>query len=210
MSSRRSTMLMVDLIILALLVCATMVFAGDVLQNGSFENPETDLDNPFGDLAAGWGRWGTGVNRETGWKPTKKGDCMMSYHHWQIEEDSTSGFYQDISDVADGMPVTFSIYVSKDKDTNAEFVELRIEKLNGDGPIASQIYTIDQIKNGWEKISVSGVSSGEGLRVVVMVKPLTSGARKGALKFDEAEVTVGKGADEAGVVTRAMRGRPRI
>ena len=210
MSSRRK-MLVVDLIILALLVCATMVFAGDVLQNGSFENPEADLDNPFGDLAAGWGRWGNWVNRETGWKPTKKGGCIMGYHHWQIEDDSSSGFFQDIDAVAEGAPLTFSVYASKDKDTNAEFIELRIEKLNGDGQIASQIYPVDQIKGGWDKLTVSGVAAGEGVRVVVVVKPLATGERKGAVKFDEAELEVKKGgAGEGGVVTQMMKGRPRI
>ena len=108
-------------------------------------------------------------------------------------------------------PVSFTVYVSRDKDTNAESVELRIEKLNGEGQIASQVYPVNQISGGWDKLSVSGVSSGEGVRVVVVVKPLPQGERKGALKFDEAEVNVKKGGmDGSGVVTQVMRGRPRI
>ncbi len=210
MSTRRK-MLVMDLIILALLIGASLAFGGDVVVNGSFEAPESQLDNPFGDLAAGWGRWGNWVNRETDWKPTKKGGCLMGYHHWRIEEGDTSGFYQDILEVAEGSPVTFTVYVSRDKDTNAESVELRIEKLNGEGQIASQIYPVQQIAGGWDKLSVSGVSSGEGVRVVVVVKPRAEGERKGALKFDEAEVNVKKGGmDGSGVVTQVMRGRPRI
>lgn len=160
------------------------------LANPSFEEPEQDADNPYGDLAAGWGRWGGWINRETAWKPTKQGKCMIGYHHWQIEEDSTSGIYQDLAGTPADAEFTFSVYASKDKDTNAEFVELRLEPYNGGDAIASKLYSMDEIKKGWSKLEVTGKSIGEGIRVLVIVKPASGSERAGCLKFDDADLDI--------------------
>ena len=175
----------------ALLVGAPHARAEDVA-NGSFEDAETDSDNAYGDLAAHWGRWGGWMNRESIWKPTHKGKCLMGYHHWQIESDDTSGIYQDIANAPAGAEFTFSVYASKDAGTNAEGIELRIEKVNGGEAVASQLFPVDQIKSSsWTKLSVTGTNPAEGLRVLVIVKPKPDGVRKGSLKFDDASLSVG-------------------
>lgn len=159
------------------------------LQNASFEDAETETENLYGDLAARWGRWGNWMNRETQWTPTRSGQCLMGYHHWRIEEPEVSGFYQDVSDIPDGTLCMFSIFAYRDEGTNAESVELRIEKMGGFEVLASRVLSMEEIrKNGWGKISVTGTTRGGGVRVLVAVTPLKQGFRQGAIKFDDAEL----------------------
>ncbi len=179
-----------------MLAGACLAFVPDLqaqlLRNGSFEEAETEKENPYGDLAAHWGRWGNWMNRETYWQPTHNGVALLGYHHWRIEEDSNSGFFQDIPAVPAGAAVEFSIFAFKDRDTNAEFVELRLEPLNGGEALASQVYPIEQVKmGGWGKIMVTGKNPKPGLRVLVICRPRAGGGRAGAIKFDDAVLTAG-------------------
>lgn len=178
-------------VIVFVVVLAVVGSAWAGLKNPSFEDLELEQDNPYGDLAAHWGRWGEWMNRETAWKPTKSGKCLMGYHHWDVKGSDSSGFYQDVEDLEPGAEYEFSIYAMVDKNTNAEKVELRIEKAGGFVTIASQTYGIDEIdKSKWSRLSVSGkVPNDEtGLRVLVVAYPAKSGARDGAIKFDDADL----------------------
>jgi hypothetical protein len=162
-----------------------------LLKNGGFEDAETAQENPYGDLCANWGRWGEWMNRETAWVPTHSGNALMGYHHWEIMSNADSGFYQDIAEAPAGKKYTFSIFAFKDDKTNAESVELRIEKLSGGETLASRVYTIDEVDTGgWGQLTVSGVNTTDGIRVTVVVKPKQGDGRDGALKFDDATVTV--------------------
>lgn len=165
------------------------VWAG--LKNPSFEDLELEQDNPYGDLAAHWGRWGEWMNREAAWKPTKSGKCLMGYHHWEVKGSDSSGFYQDVDGLESGAEYEFSVYAMADKNTNAEKVEIRLEKVGGFVTIASQTYGIDElVKNKWSRLSVSGkVPEDEtGLRVLVIAYPAKNGPRHGAIKFDDADL----------------------
>lgn len=193
-------------IVAGVLVCAAGTWAGP-LQNGSFEEEETEQDNAYGDLAANWGRWGNWMNRETSWKPVKKGKCLIGYHHWRIEEESSSGIYQDVEDTPAGAEITFTICASKDSDTNAESVELRLEKLNGEDVVASQIYPMAAVKSGgWGKLSVTGTNPDEGVRVVVVVTPAQAEERTGAVKFDDASLKVSGEKGDGVAARRSGRG----
>jgi hypothetical protein len=163
-----------------------------LLKNGGFEDAETVQANPYGDLAANWGRWGDWMNRETAWVPTHSGNSLMGYHHWEIMSDADSGCYQDIPEAPAGKKYTFSVFAFKDDKTNIESVELRIEKLNGGETLASRVYSGDEVKSaGWGEMSVSGTNTTDGIRVTIVVKPKQGpGSRDGALKFDDASVTV--------------------
>jgi hypothetical protein len=170
---------------------------GASIQNASFEQGETELDNPYNDLAAGWGRWGGWINRESGWKPTKSGDCLMGYHHWRIEGKEDSGFYQDITNVQIGAQCTFEISIARDKGTNVESIELRLEKMGGFRTIASTFIPVQEIKgSGWKTYSVTGLAVEGGLRLAVVIHPSPSQPRFGALKFDDASLAI-RPADEA-------------
>jgi hypothetical protein len=160
------------------------------VQNASFEDADESSDNAYGDLAAFWGRWGHWMNRETGWKPVRTGKCLMGYHHWQIEEDETSGAYQDIDGVPSGQAYTFKIWAMKDKDSDVENIELRLELLGGVSTVASKNYKLSDLNgNDWTELSVNGTPETEGLRVLVVVTPKKGGDRHGALKFDDATLT---------------------
>ena len=162
-----------------------------LLKNGGFEDPETQLDNPYGDIAAYWGRWGNWMNRETAWVPTHSGNSLMGYHHWEITDDSDSGCYQDVPEAPAGKTYSFSVYAFKDEKSNAQSVELRLEKLNGGETLASRVYTIDEVKTaGWGEMSVSGANTTDGIRVLIVVKPKEVTGREGAVKFDDASLTV--------------------
>jgi hypothetical protein len=170
---------------------------GKKIRNDSFEDAETEADNPYGDIAAGWGRWGNWINRESGWKPTKSGKCLMGYHHWQIEEDADSGFYQDVEDVPAGSECTFTIYASRDKATNADAIELRLEKNGGFEVLATQVYPLSELQPGWQKLSITGKAPAEGgIRMVVVVRPKAEGTREGAIKFDDASLDVDKASND--------------
>lgn len=163
----------------------------ELLKNGGFEDVETVQSNPYGDLAANWGRWGNWMNRETAWVPTHSGNSLMGYHHWEIADDSDSGCYQDVPDLPAGKKYSFSVFAFKDKKSNAQSVELRLEALNGGQTLASRIYTIEEVTtDSWGEMSVSGENTTAGIRVLIIVKPKQGEGREGALKFDDASLTV--------------------
>ena len=169
--------------------CACPAARAEELVNPSFEEPETETDNEWGDLAAGWRRWGNWMNRESQWVPTRSGNCLMGYHHWRIEENNPSGFFQDVPGIPDGTLCQFSIFVFRDDQTDADSVELRLERLGGFETLASQVFYMDDIRRkAWGILTVSGRTKGEGVRVLVIVTPKQAGGRQGAIKFDDAEL----------------------
>ena len=182
-------LVMVSMLVWVVGTC-TDTFA-EFLKNGGFEDIETQQDNPYGDLAAYWGRWGNWMNRETAWVPTHGGNCLMGYHHWEITEDSDSGCYQDIPDAPAGKKYSFAVFAFKDKKSNAQSVELRLEALNGGETLASRVYSIEEVNtDSWGEMSVSGENKTDGIRVLIIVKPKQGDGREGALKFDDASLTV--------------------
>ncbi|MFH0879791.1 MAG: hypothetical protein V2A34_08775 [Lentisphaerota bacterium] len=160
---------------------------GQIPANPSFEDPETEVENLYGDLAAHWGRWGAWMNRESAWSPTHSGIGLIGYHHWEIQAADESGLYQDVKEIPAGKNITFSIYAYSDRDTNVQSVELRLEKLGGYEVLASQVYSMEHLKTAtWTALSVTGRNVSEGVRVLVIVKPAPAPPRRGAVKFDDA------------------------
>jgi len=157
------------------------------LKNPSFEDAD-DPDNWFSDQADRWGRWGNWINRETGWSPTHSGECLVGYHHWRIEEATSSGIYQDIPDAPAGQTYTFSIYTVIDPGTNIKGVELRLEPLGGGAVIASSSFQSQHFMSKWKPISVTGKILEKGLRVVIIITPEPEDQRSGAIKFDDASL----------------------
>ncbi len=168
------------------LLCAAPC-SGEALKNPSFEEPAES--GPWtADRAAHWERKGAWFNRETSWQPVNDGECMMGYHHWQVQQDAPSEIYQDLADVPAGRSYTFSLQALKDKMTNVEHVELRLEPCRGGEPLAAKVFRMSDLKSGrWTTISVSGTPKSTGVRVRIIVKPGRSAQRKGALKFDDAQ-----------------------
>lgn len=164
-------------------------YAAPEIRNPSFEEP-VEEGNWSCDRPAGWDRRGAWFNRETTWSPVLKGECLMAYHHWQIKQDDPSELFQDLSGITTGKNFCFSVQVFKDKGTNFEYVELRIEPARGGAPISSAVYRMPDLKSGkWTQLSVSTKPAVSDLRVVISVKPGRSNQRKGALKFDEASIS---------------------
>lgn len=162
---------------------------GQTLRNPSFEETETVRDNPYGDLAAHWGRWGNWMNRETKWVPTRTGECLIGYHHWQIQESSSSGLFQDVAGVPAGTNCEFAVYLYKDEMTDCEYVELRIEPYGGGQTVASRRYNITELKEKtWARIHVRGAARTDGLRVLIVAQPRVGAERHGCVKFDDAEL----------------------
>jgi hypothetical protein len=171
-------------------LCCVVVALSAELQNASFEEPQNDGDWTS-EVAANWHRWGQWINRETGWQPTHGGDCLIGYHHWRLEESDSSGIYQDIVDVPAGSACEFSVYVYKDKETNADQLELRMEPYEGGEALVSKKFSMNKLRNDrWKEVSVSGVNLDEGLRVLIIAYPGKPGERAGALKLDDASLSV--------------------
>ncbi len=176
------------LIVALLLQCA----GAAMLKNGSFEEQG---DAP--DRAANWSRWGNWFNRETSWKPTRSGKCLLGYHHWRIEKPDSSGVWQDVGPVVPGTEAIFSVYVSADAVEEGtqgfEAVELRLETTvyGEQSTLASRRWPREAIEtNGrWSRLAVRSVVPTDALRVLIIVHP-GQGPKKrsGAVKFDEARL----------------------
>lgn len=159
-----------------------------LLANGSFEEQASRSD-----LAANWNRWGQWMNRETTWLPTHSGSAEIGYHHWQINSNDKSGWWQDVS-VDAGKRYTFSIYGQRDipspGQTEARTLELRMESVMEDGEVTLNSQTIDisQLAVGkeWTHLSVSGTANAPRLRVLMVISPAVDGPRGGAVKLDDA------------------------
>lgn len=182
-------------VIAAILVGAMHPAWSGALVNGSFEQ---EGETP--DRAAGWARWGDWLNRETSWRPTRSGKCLLAYHHGRIRKSDSSGLWQDVREVPRGAPVTFSVYASADQAENGKedfaAVELRLETtLYGEqSTVASHKWSREAIEtNGrWSRLAVHGVAPTELLRVLIIVYPGAGGTtRGGAVKFDEARLDIG-------------------
>lgn len=158
------------------------------LKNPSFEESK-DRKKPHFEEAADWGRWGAYINRHDDWDTPHNGRCMLAYHHWQIFDNETSGVYQDVEKAEAGATYEFSIYAFVDKDANADHIELRIEKLWGNGSVSAEKIYFGSIKSGsWERLSVRGTPEDAGFRVTLVVAPAKDKARSGSIKFDDAKI----------------------
>jgi len=93
-----------NLLCIVLSVVFASAASAAMLENESFE----ELGDSF-DKASGWNRWGDWINREDSWTPTHDGTCILAYHHWQIETEDSSGFWQDAKNIRPGKMYTFSV-----------------------------------------------------------------------------------------------------
>ncbi|MFH0953098.1 MAG: hypothetical protein V1873_02080 [Verrucomicrobiota bacterium] len=174
-----------------LILLLTVSIAGAeeaLLRNPSFEDP-MDPVNAQCDIAAAWIRWGQWMNRETGWFPTKTGDCLVGYHHWKINGPENSGFAQDVPEAQGGKYYTFSIYTYLDPGTDAQEIKVRMEGYHGGATLITQTYSVKALKPGeWVPLSAAAVAPSGGIRVIVFVEPKKKGDRRGAIKFDDASL----------------------
>ncbi len=176
-------------LLLSALVSSALAEDAPLLKNASFEIP-LDPENWACDQPAHWIRWGNWMNRETGWAPTKSGECLVGFHHFRLKGDDNAGFYQDVRDAQKNKRHTFSIHAWVDKDTNAEEIQLQMHSYHGGSVIETAAYPVGRIKpDQWVKLSLSESPPGDGLRVMVVVEPKQGGRfLRGAVKFDDAEL----------------------
>ncbi|MFH0953608.1 MAG: hypothetical protein V1873_04695 [Verrucomicrobiota bacterium] len=179
--------------VLAVLLLSAAAAAAQTLANPSFEEQGAEID-----LAAGWQRWGQWINRDCGWTPVRDGNCLMAYHHWQIETPDPSGFFQDFTNATPGKVYTFSLYANtdpaKDDCVNAESVELRLETTLYGQPVivVSKLCKFEALAagNDWSLLRVRAAAPTETLRVVVILTPAKGDRlRGGAIKFDQAALS---------------------
>ena len=165
------------------------------LTNGSFEQ-----QGSASDLAADWNRWGDWINRETGWKPTHDGQCLIGYHHWQITgAGGSSGLWQDAK-VQKGQRYTFTLFAQHDPADagkhDAATLELRLEGITPDGPVTLNSHDFDvpklATKDQWSRVSVSGTAISDTMRVLAVINASADPERGGAVKLDDATLTAAK------------------
>jgi hypothetical protein len=187
--SRNDVVLIILSALFAAVLATFAMGAEPALQNPSFEEA-MDPVNYTCDIAKNWTRWGHWINRETGWQPTKSGECLIGYHHWEINGTENSGLSQLVTGVKKDMSYTFSIFVFVDKDTNAESIQLRLS--DGKQDIADQQFEIKPMVRGeWTSLSVTGKALSEKMWVNIIVEPMKNVVnqwdRKGAIKLDDAD-----------------------
>ncbi|MEP3479969.1 MAG: M56 family metallopeptidase [Fuerstiella sp.] len=162
------------------------------------KNPSFEIPGQSTDTAADWNRWGDWMNRETEWAPVRDGKAVIGYHHYQIEKQSDSGLWQNVT-VTPGESTRFRIQANADIGKNGAFaksVELRLEVPGKDGSpikIGSKTYLATQIATGdrWSTLEVVGTPESDVVRLIVRVLSAEgeSVARDGSLKFDAVEVS---------------------
>jgi hypothetical protein len=178
----------IDRYVSAVLIALSTSCLAQQLKNPSFEAP-SDKKKVYDDKAAEWGRWGAYLNRESTWDSPHNGKCLLGYHHWVISDNESSGVYQDVEGADPNVKYTFSVHAFVDKDTNADRIELRLEKLWGNGEIVSKKYYLGSLDRGsWKRLTVEGTPTEKGLRVVIVCVPGQDKARTGAIKFDDARL----------------------
>lgn len=165
----------------------------------TLQNPSFEQEGDASDRASSWGRWGEWMNRETAWTPVRDGECLIGYHHWEIADSNSSGFYQDVDNASPDKEYNFKIYAMRDDPYGADecapsSVELRLES-TVDGrqvTVGSKMYEFKDIdttlSGSWSPLRVSGKPRNNTLRVVVIVDPCVEGKRGGTLKFDDASL----------------------
>ena len=179
-------------IVSMLAISLSVTVAYSQLVNGSFEEQGEQADR-----AAGWDRWGDWMNRETDWTPTHDGNCLIGYHHWQIEKGDTSGLWQDVQNIEPGKMYTFTVYANVDHaddgDGNPREVELRFETtVNGEqSTVASKKFKFKNLATGddWSQLQVRATAPNDVLRVLIIVTPAKDHNRGGTIKFDDASLT---------------------
>lgn len=178
--------------VVAVMMWASVSLSAAMLRNGSFEE-----QGEAPDRAAAWSRWGDWINRETSWKPTRSGRCLLGYHHWRIEKADSSGVWQDVSDAPRGHEAVFSVYATADvpesDQESFEAVELRLETTlyREQSTIASRRWSREAIETDgrWSRLVIRSVVPSESLRVLIIVYPGPGRKpRGGAVKFDEARL----------------------
>ncbi len=181
------------LIIFCLTISMLASKGDDLLKNPSFE-----IEGKSGDTAADWNRWGDWINRETGWTPTHSGKCLIGYHHWQITGAQNSGMWQDVSGVKAGQKFTFSVFVCVDApnkgDNPAEKIEVRMEATRGGQQVQIESVSVPLSElpkdSGWHKLTVTGTTPEDNLRVLIAVTPSANTPRGGAVKIDDANLEI--------------------
>jgi hypothetical protein len=164
-----------------------------LLKNSSFEIP-LDPENWACDQPAQWIRWGSWMNRETGWAPTHSGNCLMGFHHFRLRGEDNAGIYQDVRDARAAGSYSFQVFAWVDKEANAENITLQLHSYHGGSIVASAEYRLNKLdRDRWIPLSVTGSPPREGLRVMLIVTPKTGGKFcKGAIKFDDASLGASK------------------
>lgn len=159
-----------------------------LLKNASFEMP-LDADNWGCDQPAQWIRWGSWMNRETAWAPTQSGECLMGFHHFRLKGADNAGFYQDARDAKAGGRYTFRIHAWVDKGSNMDRIRLEGHSFHGGTTLTTAVFRVSSLKaDQWVPLSLTIRPPGDGVRVMVVVEPKEAGLRKGAVKFDDAEL----------------------
>lgn len=163
------------------------------LVNGSFETAGGD------NQIANWSHWGDWLGRQDGWSPVRDGNAILAYEHYQTTGSGSSGVWQDIVSTK-GAKVKFSVYANVDLGKPGGVppgrVELRLESPLPDGKtvtLAKKTFDSTDLANAneWSLLTIEATSLGDQVRCLIIAEPNSeNGERDGALKFDQASVTV--------------------
>jgi hypothetical protein len=171
------------------LMVILLALRAGLLQNPSFEEPAQSPDLP-----AHWNRWGSWLNRETAWVPTRTGKCLIGYHYWQIESPDNSGLWQDVMNLKAGQRLKFAVFVWFDQtEASAQELELKLEatRLGRQVTIESAKFSPkDFPREQWHQFSVTGTTPEDHVRVLLIVTPAPNAPRGGAVKFDDATLEI--------------------
>lgn len=163
------------------------------LVNGSFEQAGKDGE------AAGWSRWGSWFGRQDQWTPVRDGNAIMAYEHYQSSGGDSSGIWQDLR-APQGAKVKFSVHANIDLGKSGSqpprHVELKLESPQPDGKtvtLAKKTFEAKHVAQGdeWSRLSIEATTLSDQVRCLIIVVPSEQGdGRDGALKLDDADVSV--------------------
>lgn len=157
----------------------------NLLSNASFEQAGGSSSQ-----ATSWTYTGANFSRQTNWVPTRAGNALLAYRHWEAgSSDSTAS--QIVTGLTPGKSYVWTVYANRDTvgggQALADEVDLRVETATF--PLRwleSVTYDVAEIATGsdWSRLQVRFVATQESHRLRLIATPAPSGNRDGAVKFD--------------------------
>lgn len=156
----------------------------NLLANPSFEAATSP------EAATSWNRTGNNFSRQTGWTPTRQGNALLAYRHWEAGSNPSS-VEQTLSGLTPGAAYVWTVYANRDTVSGgqslADRVELRVEV---PGPTTRWLESVEhavseiETDDDWSRLQVRFVATQPQHVVRLIAYPAQSGNRDGAVKFD--------------------------
>ncbi|MEM7629463.1 MAG: cellulase family glycosylhydrolase [Planctomycetota bacterium] len=165
---------------------------GNLLSNSSYESPAAPT---LQSVPQSWSLSGGFIGREVGWTPTRSGNSLLAYRHWQSSGGGPSIARQTVSGLTPGQRYEYSAFVNRDDVTGAQAdrMTIRIETLDTPSLVLEErSWSVGDLATGssFSRVGLEFAATGPAVRVSMQFFPASGGNRDGAVKVDDARLRV--------------------